>query len=97
MGVGILGSTAAMLWRGSLPVLEPDGPSAAAVQGSVGEAARTGERVGGAVGQALLDTASHACTPAITPAFLPAAVLAVVAAAATRTLILGGPQPAENR
>ncbi|MFB6558663.1 MULTISPECIES: MFS transporter [unclassified Streptomyces] len=96
MGVAVLGSTAAALYRGNLPALELDGPSAAAVQGSVGEAAHTAERIGGAVGQALLDTASHAYTLAITPAFLLAAVLAVAAAATTWTLIPRDLQPTEN-
>lgn len=52
MGVAVLGSTAAALYRGNLPTLELDGPSAAAVRGSVGEAAHTAERIGGAVGEA---------------------------------------------
>ncbi|MGW3321646.1 MFS transporter [Streptomyces virginiae] len=96
MGVAVLGSTAAALYRGNLPALDLDGPSTAAVQGSVGEAAHTAERIGGAVGQALLDTASHAYTLAITPAFLLAAVLAVAAAATTWTLIPRDLQPTEN-
>lgn len=96
MGVAVLGSTAAALYRGNLPALDLDGPSTAAVRDSVGEAAHTAERLGGAVGQALLDTASHAYTLAITPAFLLAAVLAVAAAATTWTLIPRDLQPTEN-
>lgn len=96
MGVAVLGSTAAVLYRDNLPVLDLDGPSAEAVRGSVGEAAHTAEQLGGAVGQALIDTASHAYTLAITPAFLMAGALAVVAAATTWALIPRDLQPTEN-
>ncbi|MEJ8640456.1 MFS transporter [Streptomyces sp. MS1.HAVA.3] len=96
MGVAVLGSTAAALYRGDLPALDLDGPTAAAVRDSVGEAAHTAERLGGAVGQALLDTASHAFTLAITPAFLMAGGLAVAAAATTWALIPRDLRPTEN-
>ncbi|MCX5192635.1 MFS transporter [Streptomyces sp. NBC_00249] len=96
MGVAILGSTAAALYRGNLPVLDLDGPTASSVQDSVGEAAHVAERLGGSVGQALLDTASQAYTLAITPAFLMAAALAVAAAATTWALIPRDLQPTEN-
>ncbi|MEU9160786.1 hypothetical protein AB0D29_11040 [Streptomyces sp. NPDC048424] len=96
MGVAVLGSTAAVLYRGNLPALDLDGPTAAAVRDSVGEAAHTAERLGGSVGQALLDTASQAYTLAITPAFLLAGGLAVVAAATTWSLIPRDLRPTEN-
>lgn len=96
MGVAVLGSTAAALYRGNLPALDLDGPSAAAVRDSVGEAAHVAESLGGAVGQALTDTASHAYTLAITPAFLMAGCLAVAAAATTWALIPRDLRPTEN-
>ncbi|MFF3673544.1 hypothetical protein ACFYYS_06080 [Streptomyces sp. NPDC002120] len=96
MGVAVLGSTAAVLYRSNLPALDLDGPTAAAVRDSVGEAAHTAERLGGSVGQALLDTASQAYTLAITPAFLLAGGLAVVAAATTWSLIPRDLRPTEN-
>ncbi|MFB7463464.1 hypothetical protein ACFCZ1_08140 [Streptomyces sp. NPDC056224] len=96
MGVAVLGSTAAALYRDNLPALDLDGPSSAAVRDSVGEAAHTAERLGGAVGRALLDTASQAYTHAITPAFLMAGGLAVAAAVTTWALIPRDLQPTGN-
>ncbi|WP_371675170.1 MFS transporter [Streptomyces sp. NBC_01276] len=96
MGVAVLGSTAAALYRGNLPVLDLDGPAADAVRDSVGEAAHTAQQLGGAVGQALLETASQAYTLAITPAFLMAGALAVAAAATTWALIPHDLRPTED-
>lgn len=60
MGVAILGSTAAALYRGNLPALDLDAPTLAAVRDSVGEAAHTAELLGGGLGRTLLDAASQA-------------------------------------
>ncbi|MFE2878960.1 MFS transporter [Streptomyces roseus] len=96
MGVAILGSAAAVLYRGNLPVLDLDATTAAAVRASVGEAAHVAERLGGSVGKGLIDAASQAYTLAITPAFLIAGLLAVAAAATTWTLIPRDLRPTEN-
>ncbi|MFK0218253.1 MFS transporter [Streptomyces vinaceus] len=96
MGVAILGSTAAVLYRGNLPVLDLDGATAAAVRESVGEAAHIAEGLGGTVGKGLIEAASQAYTLAITPAFLIAGLLAIAAAATTWTMIPRDLRPTEN-
>ncbi|MGW1772690.1 MFS transporter [Streptomyces sp. NPDC002104] len=96
MGVAILGSTAAALYRGNLPALDLDPARLAAVRDSVGEAAHTAQQLGGGLGRTLLDAASQAYTLAITPAFLMAGVLAIAAAATTWTLIPRDLRPTEN-
>ncbi|MFF4104981.1 MFS transporter [Streptomyces sp. NPDC001903] len=96
MGVAILGSTAAALYRGNLPALDLDGATTAAVRESVGEAAHIAERLGGTVGKGLIEAASQAYTLAITPAFLLAGLLAAAAAATTWTMIPRDLRPTDD-
>ncbi len=86
LGVAILGSLATALYRNGLPALGLDGPTAASVRDSVGEAAHVAHDIGGSAGNALLHTVATAYTNAITPAFLAAGGLALAAAAMAWTL-----------
>ncbi|MET9958408.1 MFS transporter [Streptomyces sp. NPDC006326] len=96
MGVAVLGSTAAALYRVNLPALPLDASAGAAARESVGAAAHLAEQLGGAAGRTLIEAASHAYTLAITPAFLLAGGLAIAAAATTWTLIPRDLRPTEN-
>ncbi|MFD9794109.1 MFS transporter [Streptomyces sp. NPDC059070] len=96
MGVAILGSLATALYSGNLPTLDLEGPSAAKVRDSVGEAAHVAQEMGGPAGKALLDTVSHAYSTAVTPAFLVGSGLVLVAAAMVWAWIPRDLRPTEN-
>ncbi|WP_424215932.1 MFS transporter (plasmid) [Streptomyces sp. BI20] len=96
MGIAIIGSTAAALYRGNLPALDLDAGTLDTVRASIGQAAHVAEQIGGTVGQGLLETAGRAYTLAVTPAFLLAGVLATAAALTTWTLIPRNLRPTEN-
>ncbi|MFE7120932.1 MFS transporter [Streptomyces sp. NPDC057654] len=96
LGVAILGSLATALYRGGLPALGLDGPTADSVRDSIGEAAHVAHQIGGPAGDALLRTVAGAYTDAITPAFLAAAGLSLAAAAMAWTLIPHDLRPTDN-
>lgn len=79
MGVAMLGSLAAALYRSNLPDL--GGSSYAdSVRDSIGEAAHVAGELGGTAGATVLDQAAEAFTAGMTPTFLIAAVLPLAAA-----------------
>ncbi|MDI2131793.1 MFS transporter [Yinghuangia seranimata] len=91
MGVAILGSLAAALYRTNLPA-----DVTAAARDSVGEAAHAATALTGPAGTALLDTAAKAFTAGMTPTFLIAATLPAAAAALAWTQIPKNLRPTEN-
>ncbi|MFF3748608.1 MFS transporter [Streptomyces kronopolitis] len=96
LGVAILGSVAAALYRANLPSLGLGGDTEEAVRGSIGEAAHAAHGIGGEAGRVLLETASTAYTAAITPAFLIGAALTLSAAVVAWTWVPRGLRPTEN-
>ncbi|GHA39292.1 MFS transporter [Streptomyces spiroverticillatus] len=96
LGVAILGSLATALYRSNLPSLDLDGTAAAAVRGSVGEAAHVAQGLGGEAGRSLLDAVSAAYTTAITPAFLIGSLLTLAAAAIAWAWVPRDLRPTEN-
>jgi len=93
MGVAILGSLAAALYRGGLPRLDLDAADTASVRDSVGEASVVADRLGT---PALLDEAGRAFTAAMTPAFLVGGIVAAVAALLAWRLIPRDVDPTRN-
>ncbi|WP_419994320.1 MFS transporter [Streptomyces boninensis] len=91
MGVAILGSVTAALYRSRLP----DGLPGHA-RDSVGEAAHAAKEMGGPAGHELLAAAGHAFTRGMTPAFVAAAVLCVAAAWLTWARIPADVRPTDN-
>ncbi|MFI5699040.1 MFS transporter [Streptomyces xanthochromogenes] len=96
MGVAILGSIAAALYRAKLPELGLDGAATASVRDSVGEAAHVASSLGGPAGALLLERASAAFTAGMTPTFLLAAVLPLAAAGLAWAKIPGDLRPTDN-
>ena len=96
MGVAILGSVAAALYRTHLPELALDGAATASVRDSVGEAAHVAAGIGGPAGALLLEKASAAFTSGMTPTFLLAAALPLAAAVLAWAKIPGDLRPTEN-
>lgn len=95
MGVAILGSLAAALYRTHLPDLG-GGPVADSVRDSIGEAAHVATGIGGTEGATLLSQAASAFTEGMTPTFLIAAVLPFAAAVLAWTRIPKDLRPTEN-
>ncbi|NGN69390.1 MFS transporter [Streptomyces sp. A7024] len=91
MGVAILGSLTAALYRSRLP---DDLPGHA--HDSVGEAAHAAKEMGGPAGRELLAEAAHAFTRAMTPSFMAGAVLCLAAAWLAWSLIPRDVRPTEN-
>ncbi|MFE9116230.1 MFS transporter [Streptomyces sp. NPDC007172] len=96
MGVAILGSIAAALYRAKLPELGLDGAATASVRDSVGEAAHVASSLGGPAGALLLEKASAAFTAGMTPTFLLAAALPLAAAVLAWAKIPGDLRPTDN-
>ncbi len=96
MGVAILGSIAAALYRAKLPELGLDGAATASVRDSVGEAAHAASSLGGPAGALLLEKASAAFTAGMTPTFLLAAALPLAAAVLAWAKIPGDLRPTDN-
>ncbi|MEU9099745.1 MFS transporter [Streptomyces sp. NPDC048361] len=96
MGVAILGSVAAALYRGHLPQLGLDGAATSSVRDSVGEAAHVAAALGGPAGAQLLEKASVAFTAGMTPTFLLAAGLPLAAAVLAWARIPKGLRPTED-
>ncbi|MCF2531970.1 MFS transporter [Yinghuangia sp. KLBMP8922] len=95
MGVAMLGSLAAALYRTELPDLG-SGPVADSVRDSIGEAAHVAGELGGAAGAKLLATAGEAFTAGMTPTFLIAALLPLAAAVLAWTKIPKDLRPTED-
>ncbi|MGW2479954.1 MFS transporter [Streptomyces sp. NPDC001571] len=96
MGVAILGSIAAALYRAKLPELGLDGAATASVRDSVGEAAHVASSLGGPAGALLLEKASAAFTAGMTPTFLLASALPLAAAVLAWAKIPADLRPTEN-